>query len=530
MAARLRRLTPGLGLAGLLALVGTACVQNDGTRWNPVKAVTGGDVTAQKEREIGFEFDRQVRAQLRHISDPVVVGFVNDLGQEIVRQIEPQPFVYRFRVIEDPRINAFAVPGGYIYLHSGTLLKASSLQELAGVMGHEIAHVKQRHYARARAKNAIPSLLTQLAAVGATVASGNAAPILVAQGVNVAMQLKNSREFEDEADAYGGVYMSRAGFDPEGMADFFDTLLQEDRPDAINIPPYLYSHPDVEDRLETARLRAQDLRPMKPVDPALVAEFEQAQARLAWLVDHDETEIITRGTAEDPTWVTAALAEVDAYVRAERFEAARAKLDAAEAREPNDPRIPFRRGELLESLGDDAGAVAAYRRAAELDPTTALVHYRLGTLYREAGDRHRATYYLEEASRRATPGTTLYDRADRAVVALTFPVLEDAGLADGFDGGEPGGVRTSFRPGDREIVWWGRVGSRYIGQRERIVVRWLGPLGIVRQETTAEAERRPYAASRLRADPASPWATGRWSVEAMLEGNVVDQREFEVRP
>ncbi|MEE9609438.1 MAG: M48 family metalloprotease, partial [Myxococcota bacterium] len=151
-----------------LAVV-AACVQDDGGRFNPIKDLT--TVSVDEEREIGLRFDREIRKHVEVINDPVVAGFINDLGQEMVRTIEPQPFIYRFRVINDPSLNAFAVPGGYIYFHSGTVLAAGSIDELAGVLGHEIGHVKARHFARMQQKTQIPDLLAGLAGMAAAVAA-----------------------------------------------------------------------------------------------------------------------------------------------------------------------------------------------------------------------------------------------------------------------------------------------------------------------------------------------------------------------
>jgi hypothetical protein len=123
------------------------CIQDDGSRFNPIEFVSPR-MDEDDERRIGMEFDRELHKQVNIIHDPVVAGFLNDLGQSIAETIEPQPFIYRFRVVEAPSLNAFAVPGGYVYFHSGTLLAAGSVDELAGVMGHEIAHVKARHVAR----------------------------------------------------------------------------------------------------------------------------------------------------------------------------------------------------------------------------------------------------------------------------------------------------------------------------------------------------------------------------------------------
>jgi len=217
------------------------CVQDDGSRFNPIDAYT--KVSVDQEREIGWQFDGEIQAHIRLIDDPVVLGFVNDLGDSIVRRIEPQPFIYHFRVIVDPSLNAFAVPGGYIYLHTGTILEAGSLDELAGVVAHEIGHVKGRHYARMREKAAIPDLLAKVAGMAAAVATGEPGAMAASEGINVALQLKFSREFETEADDIGSNFMARAGYRPQAMARFFERIIDSSRDIRVQIPPYLYSHP-----------------------------------------------------------------------------------------------------------------------------------------------------------------------------------------------------------------------------------------------------------------------------------------------
>jgi predicted Zn-dependent protease len=113
-----------LALAAATAAVLSACIQDDGRRFNPFRAVVPS-ISDDDEREIGMQFDRELQEVVPVIHDPVVTDFINELGQALVSQIEPQPFIYRFRVIDDPALNAFAVPGGYIYFHSGTILAVS---------------------------------------------------------------------------------------------------------------------------------------------------------------------------------------------------------------------------------------------------------------------------------------------------------------------------------------------------------------------------------------------------------------------
>jgi predicted Zn-dependent protease len=210
----------GLTLAAAAAAGLAACIQDDGTRFNPLKKIVPS-VSEDDEREIGMAFDRELQAVVPVIHDPVVADFINELGQTLVSQIEPQPFIYHFRIIDDSALNAFAVPGGYIYFHSGTVLAVSSVDELAGVMGHEIAHIKQHHYARMRKQSQIPDLLVAIAGMAAAVAAKEPGLLVATQAANVAMKLRYSREYEAEADQYGGVFMVRAGYDPAGSARFF---------------------------------------------------------------------------------------------------------------------------------------------------------------------------------------------------------------------------------------------------------------------------------------------------------------------
>ena len=508
-------------LASLAGLLAAACIQDDGRRWSPSKVI---EVSEEEEQRLGFAFDKWARQNLDLIEDPVVMGFINDLGQTIVRTIEPQPFIYRFRVIRDKRLNAFAVPGGYIYFHSETLLASASIDEVAGVMGHEIAHVKARHYKRMVEQNAIPKILTQLAAVGATLATGHPAPMIVGMGVNVAFQLRFSREFEEEADRVGSVFMARGGYDVRGMAHFFQRIVAaEKRPGPQGLPPYLYTHPDVAERIAGVQARAEQLRPVSEPDPALGAAFYEAQRRLAMLEASDRTVWREPQLPDAREGSDHALRLADEQAAREDTEGALAVLGSAEQAAPEDPRLPFRRGEILEAAGRREEAVAAYRRAVELNPTTGLVLYKLGRAYAEIGDRHRAAYYLEQALLNLGGTSAVRKRAEKELERVSFPVLLEAGLSESFDE-QPGRERSEFEAGG-EVVWWARVAPHYRGERDEITVRWRSPAGVVEHEDAVETHRRPYVAARFR--PAAP---GRWTLEAALDDHTIDRRPFRITP
>ena len=518
---------------GLIVLLGAlACVQGDGSRFNPIDAYT--KVSVEQEREIGTEFDSQIREYIRLIDDPVVLGFINDLGQSIVRKIEPQPFIYHFRVIVDPSLNAFAVPGGYIYLHTGTVLGAGSLDELAGVLAHEIGHVKGHHYARMREKAAIPDLLAKIAGMAAAVATGEPGILAASEGINVALQLRFSREFEIEADDIGSNFMARAGYHPEGMARFFERITVSSQDIRVEMPPYLYSHPEVENRIATVLAGRDRITVTGEVSPDLYQAMRESQARLALLVDSDRTTWLGSVPDPDRSKTDPVLADANQLAGDGDIEGGLALLEEAERLEPYDPRVPYLRAELLEASGRTRESIRAYRRALAIDPSVALVYYRIGMAYLSLGDRHKATFYLEQAIHRFSGEGPLTARAQREIERLTFPPVHAAGIADGIEAGDGearfGSPRVEFQSADAQVVWWGRIADRYLPLRDQIQVRFTDPSGAVAQEQAAEVARKPYVRSALELDGGIARRHGIWRVEALLDGRPIDQRTFRLAP
>ena len=519
-----------LGVAVLLGALG--CVQDDGSRFNPIDAYS--KVSVDREREIGWQFDGEIQAHIRLIDDPVVLGFVNDLGDSIVRRIEPQPFIYHFRVIVDPSLNAFAVPGGYIYLHTGTILEAGSLDELAGVVAHEIGHVKGRHYARMREKAAIPDLLAKVAGMAAAVATGEPGALAASEGLNVALQLKFSREFETEADDIGSNFMARAGYRPEAMARFFERIVNSSRDIRVQIPPYLYSHPDVENRISAVLAGLDTITVTGDAAPGLERAFRESQFRLAQLVASDRTTWLGFVPDPDRSKTDPLLADAERLARDDDVEGGLALLDEAKRLEPYDPRVPYLRAELLAQNGRTRGSIGAYRRALAINPSVALVYYRIGMAYLSLEDRHKATFYLEQAIRRFGGEGPLSIKARREIERLTFPPIDAAGIADGIEADDEtarfGAPRQEFRDGDARVVWWCRIASRYLPVRDQIRVRFTDPSGAVAQEQTVEKARKPYVRSTLELDDGYPGRHGIWRVEALLDDRPIDRRTFRLTP
>ena len=524
-----------IGLGPLLLL---GCTTDDagGAVFDPLSLLVP-NISVEQERLVGSQADAQIRAQLAErgllIDDPYVVGWINELAQSMVRHFGERNFDYRIRVIREKSLNAFALPGGYIYFHSGTILESHQMDELAGVMAHEIAHSRRHHWARGVRENAIPQLVSTLVGAGLTAATGEAAPLIVAQGVNQSLRLAYTRELESEADQVGTAFMVRAGYDPLGMAVFFERLVSKYGRPGTSIPPYLRSHPRAEVRAEDAVERAETTTIAGTEDPRIRRQFREVQLRLGLLVAQERSTLLPDVPPPDRARAAAALGEANAL--AERDPAAAiARLAEAEAEEPYDPRLPFRHGELLEEGGELAPAADAYGRAMALDPTRALVHFRLGRTHRALGNDARATFHLEQAQARFVRAGPLSRETDRMLKRLTFPVFLASGLADGIDAegaDTPLGSSVEGYPASaRTLHWWGRVDPAWLDQRVELEIRWIDPAGRTVHTATAKKAAKAHALSSWSRTATDGLRPGIWQVEAWLDEERVERKTFRVTP
>jgi predicted Zn-dependent protease len=507
----------------ILALGATLACEK-ARRLDPLDVVAP-QIDSEYERELGFEFDQALQKQVRVIDDPVVAGFLNDLGRALLAVAGRQPFVYRFRVIPQESLNAFAVPGGFLYFHTGTLMAAGSVDELAGVMGHEIAHVKLRHFARMQEQGQLPKILSTLAGIAGAVVAGEPGILLASQGINVALELRWSREFESEADREGVALVAAAGMRPDAMARFFERIVALQHGDPERIPPYLFSHPDVEKRVDTVAIMSRRVEVVPRDLTALRASFDAARARLPQILASQGAPVIAAkpGGADAQALAGAA----DAAAQAEDPARALALLRDAQALAPSDPALVFRIGELEAQRGNLDAAALAFRRTIELDPTRALVFFRLGEVTRDQGDAQMAIYAFEQASRRAGAAGSLRARADWQVITLTFPVVRESGLtAAAEDEGELGVAVERYPAGARELTWWGRLGPRYLERAEEMRARWLPPGASVADD--APLRMKGDLATSILELPAPGAAPGSWTFQILLDRDVLLRRQVPV--
>ena len=190
-------------------------------------AVAGTELSPSEEQAIGDEMMQQIRADSSYLNDSETLEYLNRLGYQLVSVSNTHTYNFFFYPLIDKSLNAFAIPGGYIAVHTGLIVAAQSESELAGVIAHEVGHVTQRHIARmidSQKGNAALSIGSILLAILAARAGGGQAAAAVAMGGQAALisnQLSYSRSAEREADRVGLNSLVRAGFDPRGMETFF---------------------------------------------------------------------------------------------------------------------------------------------------------------------------------------------------------------------------------------------------------------------------------------------------------------------
>ncbi len=243
--------------------------------------VAGCLASTQEEVAMGTQYAAEINRQLPIITDPEVARYISVLGDSIARVADQRNLDWHFYVVDQPDVNAFAVPGGYIYVNRGLIERAETLSELAGVLGHEIGHVTERHsmeqMAKAQQANVGVSLACILAPSVCNSGLGSTAIQLGAGGVFA----KFSRDDEREADRVGIQFVTRAGVDPRGVPAMFRTLLAERENKPGGLDAMFSTHPLAEDRVQDAEAVIAQIDPV--VLRSLTTDtraFQQFKARL----------------------------------------------------------------------------------------------------------------------------------------------------------------------------------------------------------------------------------------------------------
>ena len=233
-------------------------------------------VSIEDEYRAGLGYVNEIRNTGLILTDPESSQYAQDIGHSLSSHAEEGQHRFYYFVVRDPVVNAFAVPGGFVAINSGLILATRNENELAGVLAHETAHVTQRHIVRQLLDQSHAGLLTtaaMLAAVLLGATAGRGSPdaiegaILGAEGAAIQHQINYTRASEFEADRIGISTMASAGYDPLGMASFFDYMSHEGpEPSRINAVQFLIDHPIFSDRVAEARNRADQIGRLRHED------------------------------------------------------------------------------------------------------------------------------------------------------------------------------------------------------------------------------------------------------------------------
>lgn len=233
-------------------------------------------VSVEDEVRIGQEAQRQVQEKVPELVDSRVRSYVQSLGQRLAAQAPGPDYPYSFTIANFEEINAFALPGGPVWINRGAIEAAQTEAQVVSVLAHEVAHVAQRHAAEQLTSAVIANgILGLFGALLGQDGGANAARIaagLFTQG----LFLKFSRDDEREADQVGAQIMHRAGWDPDGMVEFFEVMRVQQGRDPSGVEVFLSTHPSPEGRIEQLRAEVADL----PGGRRSSEEFEQIQRRL----------------------------------------------------------------------------------------------------------------------------------------------------------------------------------------------------------------------------------------------------------
>lgn len=345
---------------------------------------TSSVVSPEQEYRLGRAWLRQLRAQAPIIQDPLIHEYFYDLVYRLAANSEIQRPELETIVLNSPDINAFAVPGGIIGLNGGLLLNARTEDELAGVIAHELAHLSQRHFARAmeRSQNTSWAGLAALLAsvVIAATAGGDAgmAALATTQAASIESQLRFSRNNEQEADRIGMQTLARSGMNPGAMADFFEALQRSMRYSGELPPEFLLTHPVTESRITDARARAAQL-PATPASNSL--EFGLMKMRTSVMFARDTSATINDLLNQRKSGTE--FLEVNeyglacAYSKANQLDQALATINGLLLRRPDRITYIATKAEILNQSGRYKDAIQLLESALKYSPENYVltIHY-----------------------------------------------------------------------------------------------------------------------------------------------------------
>ncbi|HOP46485.1 MAG TPA: M48 family metalloprotease [Desulfobacteraceae bacterium] len=428
-------------------------------------------LSIEEEKTMGQEFLAQMKKYYEMLDDYNAEQILNDLGQYLVKPVETKNFEYHFYIIKDNTLNAFASPGGHIFLYSGLIDTLESIDELASVICHEIGHISARHISERIEQNKMISIATIAGILAGVLIGGEAAGALMTGSVAAGLQaqLHFSREDEYQADQLGFKYMKAAGFDPEGMITVLKRIEKEDWLGAGRRPAYLLTHPTGPERManldsmlssyipERENNEAERYRKLFPFFKTIVMarsleprdskkrferEFEKnpssylahygmgivciETSEYAAAIQHLNN-ALEKGHKSAPLLTRLA----EAYIMSGKNKQAISVLEDALKLDKDDKAALFLSGLSYENLKQYQEAINFYERLSSMQPgkdnvyyhlgvcygklnNLALAHYNFGLYFWKSGETEKSRFHFQKADKLADGDASLKRRIKKA--------------------------------------------------------------------------------------------------------------------
>lgn len=394
---------------------------------------TAPALTLEEERKLGRETYEKLAKGNVLLQSEWMVEYINRIGNRILANSDKLPFEYHFSVIQSNAINAFATPGGYVYVNRGLITLAENESELAGVMAHEIAHVNARHIADTIEKSSRVNMATLAGMLAGILVGGGgnltAGLLGMSTAAGATMSLKYSREHEEEADRMGMLYLVRSGYDPKSMLDFLKIMRRYEFYSS-NVPSYFLTHPGTDERIRYLDGTIQTTY-TQGGDKSIIGGFKRIQTILR-IIDaqkqeanrkyfeegvkknpHDVDDLYGLAVTESKSGQTdlalkhfhqaLALAPEDrdilgdtgiTYFMAGRIDEALHYLKEAIRLKSRDPEAWLYLGKAYEAKGDLTNAIATLKVLEKKKSDDDEFYYNLAMIYGKANNKMESHFYF----------------------------------------------------------------------------------------------------------------------------------------
>lgn len=396
--------------------------------------------TPQQEKALGNNIMAEIRAYKDYDDDPEVVDYLNSLGNRLVANSNDRGRAFEFFLMRDNTLNAFALPGAFVGVHSGLILAAESEAELASVLAHEIGHVTQRHIARQIAGQERSGWATLAAlALAILVARSNAqaaqAAVAGAQAAAIQSKLNYTREYEREADRTGVELLSKSGFDSRGAVSFFERLQRANRIYETNAPQYLLTHPLTSDRIADIQNRVDQLPTKKSVD-SLDFQLVRAKLRALFHPTKDALRYFEGLRLETPsnigdTTVVANYGLATVLRRMNDFAGAEKALTAARKKTSN-AMTENLAAMIKRDLKDQKAAIGIYQVGLKRFGDSRALSYGYAETLIETNESKQALAFIADRLLITSSDPDLYDLQGKAYAAQGKKLLQHQSLGEAY--------------------------------------------------------------------------------------------------